>query len=239
MAEQYSEIITGTQAIIDKLRPLIDSRTVCKMGIRGATQNWITLLLEIRTTQNAYQLLIDRVEGFENVFSKLPGAEVSLEFMDKVGVPCWFYTKVITCHKEILTELPEVIYRTQRRQYFRVEAFLGTEITFLTGSSTERQKATVKNYSGGGVAFFMEKDLELNVGDSLTHILLNIPEGGELLRFPIPKATVRRIEPGSRYGEKALCAIEFIEIQRETRNNMLSHVFRQQMVMTRRIRMGD
>ena len=239
MAEQYSEIITGKQVIINTLRPLIDSRTVCKMGIRGATQNWITLLLEIRSTGNAHHLLVDRVEGFENVFSKLPSAEVSLEFMDKVGVPCWFYTKVITCHKELLTELPEVIYRTQRRQYFRVEAFLGTEITFLAGSSNERKKASVKNYSGGGVAFFMEKDWELNVGDSLSDILLNIPEGGELVRFHIPKATVRRIEPGSRYGEKALCATEFIEIQIETRNNMLSHVFRQQMVMVKSIRMGD
>ena len=137
-----------------------------------------------------------------------------------------------------MSELPEVIYRIQRRQYFRIEAFLGTEITFLAGSSTERKKATVKNYSAGGVAFFMEKELKLSVGDLLTDIHLNIPEGGELTHFHIPKASIRRIEPESLYDVKALCAIEFIEIQRETRNNILSHVFRQQMVMIRRVRMG-
>ena len=107
-----------------------------------------------------------------------------------------------------MAKLPEVIYRTQRRQYFRIEAFLGTEITFLAGSSTDRRKATVKNYSGGGIAFFMEKDLDFSVGDLLTDIHLDIPEGGKLTHFQIPKVAVRRIEPGFRYGERALCAIE-------------------------------
>ena len=239
VAEQYSEVITGTQVIIGALRRLIDARIVCKMGIPRAKQSWITLLLEIRSAGNGYTLLIDRVAGFEDVFSKFPEEKVSLEFMDKAGVPCWFYTKVIACHQEILLELPEVIYRTQRRQYFRIEALPGTEIAFLSGSSTERKKAPVKNYSAGGVAFFLEKDLELEVGNPLNDILVTIPEDGKLSRFHIPKAAIRRIEPGSRYGEKALCVIEFIEIQRETRNNMLSHVFRQQLAMRRRIRMGD
>ncbi len=236
MAEPYSEIITGDQAIINALRPLIDSRIVCKMGIPRTQQSWITLLLEIRRGGNGYNLLIDAVEGFENVLSKLLDKEVSLEFTDKVGAPCWFYTKVIACHKEILSELPEVIYRTQRRHYFRVEAFPGTEITFLVGSSTERKKATVKDYSAGGVAFFMEKELKLSVGDLLADIHLNIPEGGELTHFHILKAAIRRIEPESRYGEKAFCGVEFIELQRKSRNNILSHVFRRQMTMIQRSR---
>jgi len=238
VAEQYSEIITGKQAIINTLRPLIDSRIVCKMGIPRTRQSWITLVLEIRKNGNGYHLLIDRVAGFEKALARAADKAVSLEFTDKVGVPCWFYTRVVTYHKEILSELPEEIYRIQRRQYFRVEAFLGTEITFLAGSSAERKKATVKNYSAGGVAFFMGKDLELNVGDLLTDILLNTPESGELIRFHILKAAVRRIEPESLYEPRGLCAIEFIEIQKETRNNILSHVFRQQMVTIRRIRTG-
>ena len=239
MAEQYSEIITGKQVIINTLRPLIDSRIVCRMGIPRTMQSWITILLEIRSIGNAYHLLIDRVAGLEDVLSRFPGEEVVFEFTDKIRVPCWFQTRMVTWGKEVLSELPKAIYRTQKRQYFRVEAFLGTEITFLAGSSADRKKAIVKNYSAGGVAFFMEKDLKLNMGDLLTDIFLNVPEQGELVLFQIPKAAIRHIEPGSRFGEKALCAIEFVEIQTETKNNMLSHVFRQQMVMIRRIRMKD
>jgi len=238
VAGQDSEIITGNQAILNSLRPLIDSRIVCKMGIPRTKQSWITLLLEIRRVGKAYHLLIDRVAGFEEALSKFPDKGVSLEFMDKIGVPCWFYTKVIAYHKEIWSELPEVINRIQRRQYFRIEAFQGTEITFLVGSSTERKKATVKNYSGGGVAFFIEKNLKLSVGDLLSDIHLNIQEGGELIRFQILKATIRRIEPESVYGVKVLCAGEFIEIEKKNRNNIVSHVFRQQMVMIRRVRTG-
>ena len=167
MAEQYSEIITGRQIIINTLRPLIGSRTLCKMGIRGATQNWITLLLEIRSPGNTYHLLIDRVEGFENVFSKLPGGEVSLEFTDKVGVPCWFYTKVIACHKEILTELPEIIYRTQRGQYFRVDAFRGNGDHLSLWVFNLAEEGKREELHRRSVAFFMEKDLELNVRDML------------------------------------------------------------------------
>ncbi len=235
MAEQYSEVITQERAILNTLQTLIDSRIVCKMGIARTRQSWITLLLEIRYIGNGYHLLIDRVTGFENVLSRIPEKEISLEFSDTVGVPCWFYTQVIACHQDILAELPKVIYRIQRRQYFRIEAFLGTEITFLAGSSTERMAATVKNYSAGGIAFFLERDMKLSVGDSLTDIHLNIPEGKNLVDYQIPKAEIRRIEE-SRYGVKALCAIEFTEIETKTRNNILSHVFKQQMVTIQRIR---
>jgi c-di-GMP-binding flagellar brake protein YcgR len=238
VAEEYSEIITGAQAIIGILRPLIDSQIVCKMGFPRTKQSWITLVLEIRRVGNGYNLLIDRVPGFEKALSNFPDKEVSLEFTDKAGVPCWFHTKVIAHREEILSELPGVIYRIQRRQYFRIEASLGTEITFLVGSTTERKKATVKNYSTGGLAFFMEKDLKLSVGDLLTDIHLNIPEGAELIRFQIPKAAIRRIEPELVSGVKALCASEFLEIGKEARNNILSHVFRQPRIMIGRVRMG-
>ncbi len=235
MAEQYSEVISQERAILSTLQSLIDSRIVCKMGIARTKQSWMTLLLEIQYTGNRYHLLIDRVTGFENVLSRIPEKEISLEFSDTVGVPCWFYTQVIACHQDILAEFPKTIYRIQRRQYFRVEAFLGTEITFLVGSAQERKTATVKNYSAGGVAFFLDRDMKVSVGDSLSDMRLNIPEGKKLIDFQIPKAEIRRIEE-PRYGEKALCAIEFTEIDPKTRNNILSHVFRQQMVTIQRIR---
>ncbi len=237
MAEQFTEIITGDRAVIDSLRPLIDSRVVCNMQILRTNLSWITLLLEIRRNEDEYHLLIDRVAGFETALLKSPEKQVSLEFMDKGGVPSQFQTKVIACHpKEILAELPRAIYRIQRRQYFRIDALLGTEITFMTGSSTERQKAKVKNYSAGGIAFFMEKEFRFGVGDTLTNIDLNIPEGERLISFRIPKALIRRMTSNSPYSGKAICAIEFIEISGQTRNGIISHIFKQERVVIQRIR---
>jgi c-di-GMP-binding flagellar brake protein YcgR len=236
MAEQFSEIIAGEKEVVDTLHSVIESRIVCKMGIPRTDQSWNTVLLEVRNVRNAYHLLIDSVRGFEAVLSKSPDKEVSLEFKDQVGVPCRFNTRIIACNpKAILAGIPETISRIQRRKYFRIEAPLGTEITFLDGSSTERKKAEVKDYSAGGVAFLPEKDLNFKVGDSLTDIHLSILEGGKRVRFRIPKAAVRRVELESSLTGKPLCAIEFTEIPGETRNGITSHVFRQQRMIMQRI----
>jgi len=236
MAEQYSEIITGDKDVLNMLRPLIASRVMCKMEIPRTHESWITLLLEIRNIGNTYHLLIDNVAGFEAALSKFSDKEVSLEFAAKGGVPCRFNTRIIACNpREILSELPRVIYRIQRRQYFRIEAPLGTEITFLAESSKERKKAKVKNYSAGGVAFFMENDWKLNVGDRLTEVHLDVPEGEGMIRFQIPKVAVRRVESESSYSGQALCAVEFTEIPGQARNHIFSHVLRQQRVGIQRI----
>ena len=236
MAEQYSEIITGDRAIIDTLRPLIASRVMCKMEIPRTDESWITLLLEIRNIGNTYHLLLDTAAGFEAALLKFSDREVSLEFKDKGGIPCRFKTRIIACNpRETLSELPRVIYRIQRRQYFRIEAPSGMEITFLTESSTERKKAKVKDYSAGGVAFFMETEWKLNVGDWLIDVHLDIPEGEGVIRFQIPKAAIRRTESEFSYSEKALCAIEFIDISAQTRDTIFSHISRRQRVGIQRI----
>jgi c-di-GMP-binding flagellar brake protein YcgR len=239
MTEQISEVIVGNRDVIDTLQSLIDSRVTCKMEIPRTDQSWITLLLEVRNVRNAYHLLIDSVAGLEAALSAFPEKEVSLEFKDRAGVPCRFHTKIIACNpKQILSDLPKEIHRIQRRKYFRIEALLGTEISFVDGTSTERKKAEVKNYSGGGVAFFLQNDLNLNVGDSLTDLYLSVPEGEKRIRFCIPKAAVRRIESQSSLTGKTLFAVEFTEIPEETRNAITSHVFRQQRVIMQRIGNG-
>ncbi len=237
MAEQFTEIITDVRGVIGTLRELIDSRIVCKMEIPRARRSWITLLLGIRSIGRDYHLLIDRVAGFEAALLRSPDRQVFVEFMDKGRVPCRFNARVVANQRqEILSELPKAIYRIQRRRYFRIEALLGTEITFSAGSAAEQKNATVKNYSAGGAAFFVESGLNLGAGDSLADIHLVIPDRDRLIRFHIPRVEVKRFEPESPYGEKALCTIEFTEISKETRNDIISHVFRQQRVVIRRVR---
>ena len=235
MEEQYTEINAGDKMINATLHSLIDSRTICKMEFPRTRYSWITMLLDIRNDGNSYYLLIDRVTEFETALLNNPSREVSLEFMDE-GVPCRFSTRVIAPHhQEIWSELPKVIYRIQRRQYFRIEALLGTEITFQIPSSEEKERGRIKNYSAGGVAFFVEKDLKFSVGDVLTNIYLHVPEGNEKITFHIPKALIRRIEPPSLHDGRTLCAIEFLETSKETRDHLISHIFRQQRVVIQKL----
>ena len=238
MAEQYTEIISGEGSVITALQSLIDGRVVCTMEIPRTKHSWITLLLEITRIHESPYLLIDRVAGFESIFSHSPETEVSLEYMDSGGVPCRFNCKVIACRPgDILSELPQAIYRSQKRQYFRIEALLGAEIAFRKAPSEKVEKTRVKDYSAGGVAFIMEGNLDFGIGDPLYDIRLNIPEGTEWFNFHVPQAVVRRIELHSYYaGGKTLCAIEFMEISNETRRCIISHILRQQRILIKRIR---
>ncbi|HUL30449.1 MAG TPA: PilZ domain-containing protein [Thermodesulfobacteriota bacterium] len=234
--EQYTEIITGDKMINTTLRSLIDSRTICKMEFPRTRYSWITILLDVRNEGRSFYLLIDKVAGFEEALINSPGQEISLEFMEKEGVPCRFRTRVIAPHnREIWSELPKVIYRIQRRQYFRIEALLGTEIHFQLPSSKAKEKWKVKNYSAGGVAFFIEKDPKFSVGDILSDVHLRVPAGNELIEFRIPEVTVRRIEPPSLHGGRTLCAVEFQKVSKETRDLLVSHVFKQQRVVIQKL----
>jgi hypothetical protein len=239
MADQFTEIITEEKAIINTLRPLIDARIVFKMDIPRTKHSWITVLLGIEEMGGSRYLLIDKTAGFESTISHYPDGRVSLEFKEKGGVPCLFYTRIITCRPgDILAEIPEEITRVQRRQYFRLEAYLGTEITFRIGSSEEKERAKVKDFSAGGIAFFTEKGSKFNAGDLLNDIYLNVPEGDGFIHFHIPQAVVRRVEQGFFYGiqsQKPFCAIEFTEISVGTRDQLIAHISKQQRIVIRRV----
>jgi c-di-GMP-binding flagellar brake protein YcgR len=235
MADQYTEIISDDKSIADTLRSFIDSRTVCKMEIPQTQYNWVTKLSEIKEVGSSCYLSIDMVTGFEAALSRYPSRGISLEFMERGGVSCQFNTKVVECHsKEILSELPKEIHRTQRRQYARVDASHGMEISFLTGTSTQWEKGKVKNYSAGGVAFYVEKELKLSGGNLLADIQLEIPEGEEWVRFHIPQAVVRHMEP--LYGGRTLYAIEFVGISREIRDGLISYISKAQKGVVQKIK---
>jgi c-di-GMP-binding flagellar brake protein YcgR len=237
MEYQFTEIITDNRTIIHSLRSLIDSRTVCKMEIPRTQYSWITLLLDVRKVEGAVCLLIDKVPGFDAILSRFPNREVQLEFKEKGGVPCRFSANIIAFHaRDIVCELPRAIYRIQRRKYFRIQGSLGTEMTFRIGPSEEKEKAGVKDFSAGGIAFLTEKDLNFSVGDSLNDVTLNLPEETGQVVFRIPQAAVRRIEPPSLHDGKFLCAAEFIEISKETRDNLIAHIFKNERVEIQRIR---
>lgn len=237
MADQFTEIIARHPLIVTTLQSLIDRKIVCKMEIPRTPYSWVTLLLGLERMKSSIYLLIDRVTGFEEIQSRLAVDGISLEFRETGGVPCQFRTRVIACRpRDILAELPQEIYRIQRRKYFRMEAPLGSEITFRIGSPETEEKARVKDYSADGALFFIEKGQNLGTGDILKDIHLNIPQKTGWVRFRIPQAVVRRVEGHTSYGGRDLCAIEFLEVSNQTRNSISSFVFDQQRVTIQRVR---
>lgn len=235
MAEQFIETISGDKSILTTIKYLIDARVLGKIEIPDTEHRWITMILEIKKMKGSSFLSIDKIEGFESILAKYPNREVSLEFMDKGGVPCRFRTKIIECRpKDILSELPREIYRIQKRQYCRMNTLPGTEITFRIGSS-EQEKGEVKDLSEGGAAFFIEKDLKSSISNLLIDISLKIPEGNGRRSFHIPQAVVRGMVNPSFPDRRTFCAIEFLEMSKEIRDNLMAYISEQQRVVIQKL----
>jgi c-di-GMP-binding flagellar brake protein YcgR len=235
MRDQFIEITSDGESILKTIQTIIDDRVLGKIEIPETKYSWVTMILDIKRIKGSSFLSIERIEGLESLLSKFPNREVSLEFMDKGGVPCRFRTRVVECHpNDIWSELPKEIYRIQKRQFFRINAPPGAEITFRTGLS-KQEKGEVKNLCEGGVAFFTEKDLSLNAGDSINEVNLNIPEGNEQLSFYIPQAVIRRTVAPSPHERRTLYGVAFLGMSKETRDQIAAYIFQQQMVVIQKL----
>jgi c-di-GMP-binding flagellar brake protein YcgR len=236
MRDQFIEITSDGESILKTIQAIIDNRVLGTIEIPETEYSWITMILEIKQNKGSSFLSIERIEGLESLLSKFPNREVSLEFMDKGGVPCRFRTRVVECRpNDIWSELPKEIYRIQKRQFFRINTLPGTEITFRIGLSKE-EKGEVKNLCEGGVAFFTEKDLNLNAGDLINELYLNIPEGNEQLSFYIPQAVIRRMVSSSAHERRTLYGGEFLGMSKKTRDQITAYIFQQQMVVIRKLK---
>lgn len=229
------EIIYG-EKLLEMLKVLSESRRFCKMEIPHTNYGWITLVLGLQPVGRLNYLLIDKVAGFEQRLSRSLNQEISVEFLETDGVPCQFRARVFECRPEaIWVELPTSLYRIQKRRFFRVKARLGTAIVFHLDQAIE-EKASVKDYSLGGVAFFMDRHLKLAVGDQPKEMELRIPQRNGSVSFHIPLATVIRIEP--QIGGKDICALEFSEIPEATREQLWRHIFKEQRLFLRKTKGG-
>ena len=150
---QSAEIVGG-QKLVETLKVLSEAKCYCRMEIPHTGYSWITLIVGLRTDNSNY-LSIDKVTGFEEAFTHAQDKEISIEFLEPDGIPCQFKTRVLECCPEsILAEIPGSIHRIQKRRYFRVKAGLETAVVFQLDQAVE-EKAVVRDYALGGLAFFM------------------------------------------------------------------------------------
>jgi c-di-GMP-binding flagellar brake protein YcgR len=227
--DQAAEILDGKR-LIGTLHGAIESRRVCKMEIPNTKFVWITLILGIESIGDSHYLLIDKVSGFEKALNQSRNEEIAIDFMEADGVPCHFTTRVVKFRPEALwVELPQSIFRIQKRRYYRVKARLGTELFFRVGSE-QKEKAKVKDYSMGGIAFFMERHHKLNVGDQVSDVELKIPREREPITFYNPLGVVIRIEHHPM--EKDICALEleFVGMSDATKEQLWRHIFEEQRI---------
>ncbi len=228
---QNVEILDGHR-LIGTLRGVIESRRVCRMEIPNTEFSWITLILGIQSLKDSYYLLIDKVGGFEKALSQSRSKEIAIDFMEADGVPCHFKTRLFAFHPEALwVEVPQSISRMQKRRFYRVKARLGTEVVFRVDPDHE-ERAKVRDYSMGGVAFFVERHLNLHLDDQVRDVHLKIPQEKEFLSFYSPLSVVIRIEVDPT--GKDICVLEFGETSEAAKERLWRHIFEEERVLLKR-----
>jgi hypothetical protein len=152
---------------------------------------------------------------------------VTLEYSDPSKVLCHFQAKVIKISPQIIwVGCHQVIYRLQRRTLYRFKTQGGTEIVFRL-SPEEEEKASVHDYSLGGVAFLSGRPLPLKTDDQLKDLFLRIPEKGEWLIVAILLAIISGFEVLVRPGT-FLYALEILQMDENNKNFFLAIFLRNQ-----------
>ena len=216
---------------LELLRYIIDSRGSCKISIPETPFCWTTLLLAIEREGSADLLVIQGNPELEETLSLSGKGEVLVEYADENGVLCHFMVAQIrTSLEKIWVKFPPVIYRVQRRMFFRIKAQEGSEIVFPAEPGRE-VRGIIRDYSLGGVAFWTHEPLLLKTGDLVEDLCLRIPEKGGWFEIPIYGALVRRVQTGI-LEDKPLYALEFLGMSRRTRRLLSSHILgRKRMIM--------
>jgi len=217
------------------LRYIIDSRGPCKVSIPDTPLCWTTLLSAVEREGSVDLLLIQGNPQMREAISLSGKGEVLLEYSDENGVLCHFMIEVIrTSPERIWGKLPAVIYRVQRRMFFRVKAQEGTEIVFTLEPGIE-VRGGVRDYSLGGVAFWSGARWPRKTEDLVEDLCLRIPEEGTWFEVFIYGAVVRRVEPGTRHG-KSLYALELLGMSRRTRRTFASHILGRKRMLLRKFK---
>jgi c-di-GMP-binding flagellar brake protein YcgR len=234
MSRQSVETINGK-----RLRELvwdqIQSRRLCRIAIANSDNEWITLLLDIRGKGQAPFLIIDGVPGFEKALSAAGHDRIHFEFLGAEGVPCRFQSQVARCcSKEIWVRFPQKIVRDQKRAFYRLEAPVGAEISFSleTGRGV---KAQVRDYSMGGLSFYVPGKLPLMAEEEPRNLIFRLPEASSIVSIQIAQAVVRRVER-NHWRERPFCALEIVEIAEAMREKLGQQIFLHQRTLIRRVR---
>jgi c-di-GMP-binding flagellar brake protein YcgR len=234
MARQSVETISGRR-LRELVRDQIQSRRFCRIAIVNSENEWITLILDIRGKGQAHFLIIDGVAGFEKALSAVGHRRVDFEFLEAEGIPCRFQSRVIQCSSnEIWVHLPEKILRDQKRFFYRLEAPAKAEIYFSLENG-KLTKARVRDYSIGGLSFYLEGNLPLKVEERLLNLILELPEANGPVAIHIAQAVLRRVEKNP-WRERPFCALEFMEMTDSMREKLGQQLFLNQRTWIRRVR---
>lgn len=142
------ESITGESMLklIDRLKK---EKTIIKLHILGTSNEGLSIVLGIETVNETPCLIIDFPTGTEDNIFQAQGKKAIIKFIDRERVH-YNFRSVITgvSRQNVYILLPKVIYRLQRRKYFRTPPPIATKV--IINEEGKRYEFDMLNISEGG-----------------------------------------------------------------------------------------
>ena len=198
--------------LIDQARR---DKTLVNMRLLENDVELLTVIDGIQTSKNGRIFVVDVPEDLKKGLDAIDYRTLEFEFMDSKKVPCEFTASMA----EILADriwvmFPDVIYREQKRDDFRVEVPFRTRLCFR--KDTVQYKMNVSDISMGGLLITLRvgaRDAQiLSVGEKLRDIELVFQSESVQVR----EALVIRMEEGI-LGRSVHFGVQFIGIHGDER----------------------
>lgn len=214
-------------AVIELFNELADDGTPLKMQVINDTYEQFVDISEIREWKKTTYFLVNYNEKNRQTVNDKDDLKIRFEFADKDNINYAFETgSDLISHSDIWVRLPEIVYRYQRRKYFRLEAPNGTTLSFIINDTCF--SLLVVNISLGGtfgVMVSLTKEMELELQKKSSNVLelveLTFPSNGkdDDSKVNIKQCKIKRqqINPQTRRLE---CAIEFEEIEEDQQKKL-------------------
>ena len=214
-------------AILTLFKELRQDGIPLKMKLINGEYERLTHIADIRKKKRAYYFLIEYHENFQMAVDDLDDWRLRFDFAGKDNIHYTFETETGQIfHQMIWVRIPEIVYRHQRRSYFRLEAPHGTRLYFKINHT--RYDLLVVNISLGGtlgVLVSLTKEMEQELQKKSPKILENVElifpskENNEDTEVNIMQCMIRRQQKNPQ-TQGYECAIEFMEIAEDQQKKL-------------------
>ncbi|MGW8187886.1 MAG: flagellar brake protein [Desulfobacterales bacterium] len=217
-------------AIKKVFESLIKSKILIKLRLSDTDYEQLTLLTGFRRKWNRTFILLGYPDGFKAAVGNKDAWDIDFEFTGPDRIPYSFSTIGGEIYRnQLCLPFPELVYRNQRRKFFRLEAPEGTTVEFACRQSECR--AHVVDISVGGALIAKvcrvdgdQNDLPFQVGDVLEDVTLMFPSESGETRVKIKKAIVVRFDRRGPHTA-ACCGLEFIEIKQSQVDTLTEFIY--------------
>ena len=235
MEDQDRLRIKGEKRIL-LLKQLQKDHTTLKLNLLGEEYERLTIIIGIQAKSKDPRFIIDYPAGFKEAVNDVGVWEMRFEFLGTEKLPYTFRTSGGEIFQDkIWINFPQIIERIQRREYYRLEAPMGTKIHIQQG--LVKHFLSVLNVSEGGALISLKKRLQreknLDIGEHLRRLGLEFPSKEDELRVPIREAFVIRSEKDPLI-ERLRYGLQFTQIERKNQNVLKDLIYRFQRELLRK-----